>query len=250
MKKVISFNKMLILFLIVSMLEGCLAGNIRLNKVLLDNDSKQISRDLVIEDIVFRYDDPWLQESSHFCLWTLIPGFLYRENGRNCNGDAFITTGLIKDSPELIPKRIKECIKDSLQTVKVFNNIIFSDPIVDSNKTALHLKGEIKECREVGYGTVYGLSLIGAGVCMVIPVIPTNYGNHIKFAMELELYDPVNKRVLWKKLIKGETKHRTRFFWQVRDIVHGTNDFDEELSNFLQPQLAFLMKDMISNISN
>jgi hypothetical protein len=248
MKKIISINKMLLFFLIVCVFGGCSAGNIRLNKVLLDDNNKQISRDLVIEPIVFRYESP-PQESSHFCLWTLIPGFLYRENGRKCNGDAFITTGLIKDSPELIPKRIKECIKDSLQTAKVFNNVISSDPIID-NKTALHLRGEIKECREVGYGTTYGLSFIGAGVCMVIPVIPTNYGNHIKFAMELELYDPVNKRVLWKKLIKGETKHRTRFFWQVRDIVHGTNDFDEELSNFLQPQLAFLMKDMISNISN
>jgi hypothetical protein len=249
MEKVISINKMLVFFLIVCVFGGCSAGNIRLNKVLLDDNNKQISRDLVIEPIVFRYESP-PQESSHFCIWTLIPGFLYRENGRKCNGDAFITTGLIKDSPELIPKRIKECIKDSLQTVEVFNNVIFSDPSADKNKTALHLKGEIKECREVGYGTVYGLSIPGAIICMVIPVIPTNYGNHIKFAMELELYDPVNKRVLWKKLIKGETKHRTRFFWQVRDIVHGTNDFDEELSNFLQPQLAFLMKDMISNISN
>ena len=227
--------------------QGCSAGNIRLYPFNLKAEGRHVARDLVIDPVEFDYDNRNLQDSSHVCLWTLIPFCLYRQLGRGCNGNAFLLRPSKFDSPELIPERISNCVRDSLKAATVFHSVVPAEEYwrVDAKTQPLVLRGKITECREVGYGTTYGLSVVGMTLCMVVPIIPTNYGNHIRFSMELELFDPTSDRVVWRGFLRGHTQKRVRFFWQVRDFSHGTNDFDEELSKFLQSRLGDVVQEML-----
>jgi hypothetical protein len=238
--------KQILITSMAAMLCSCAVGSIQLKPFSIQNH-KQIGRSLVIEPIEFRYDDPNLQPHSHVCLRSTIPLMLWSETGRGCFGSAFLIHPSKIDNPELIPANIADCIQQSLQASKMFDNVSLKAKYdMTTRKTPLVLRGEIKECREVGYATSYGLSFVGSTICIVIPIIPTNYGNHIKFAMDLQLVEPDGGKILWEGQIKGESPKRIRFFWQMRDVVHGTNDFDQVLARCIQVQLPAVMDKMVA----
>ena len=98
----------------------------------------------------------------------------------------------------------------------------------------------------LGAATAYGLSVVGGVAELLIPFLPSNYGNHIRFKMNLELWDTSASAPLWEGSVQGRSKSRVRFAWQCRDIGHGTNDFDKVLSRLIQEKLPPAVRSMVA----